>query len=122
MFSNDFLSRIKNLKQRRARGFGELRNKILRQWIILLIISVFVLMASVAFAGYRYVYWSNIEEHVLSSGVEGKLFDQEKVEKILVEYDEKADRSLKIMTEVELSNESVSTTTVASSSVPELVE
>ncbi len=85
----NFLARLKDIARRQSRGFGNDTSRIVGQWFLILLFSVFIVVLVAGYAVYRFSYWSSIEERVARDEVGTAEYDEKAIEKILKEFKDK---------------------------------
>lgn len=70
---------------------------ILKQWAFILCFGIIATIAAIWWSTARFSYWSNIEARIVSEDVPGASYDQRAVRSILRDYEDKAERSERII-------------------------
>lgn len=94
---SDFLSRLKDIARRKSRGFGNDTSRIVAQWSMILLFSIFAVTLAAGYAVYRFSYWSSIEERVAKEEVGTTEYDEKAIERILNEFEDKEDVAKDLM-------------------------
>lgn len=94
---SDFFARIKDITARQARDFGRVGDTVLREWLFLLIFGLLLTVAVSLYAAYRFNYWSNLEERLFEDEPGPELYDRAAAEKILREFDARAEQTQRLL-------------------------
>lgn len=86
----NILARLKMSSRRRL--FDGSYASVLRQWIFVLCLGIFLTAGSLWWSAMRFGYWSNLEERVSKENLPGTVYDQRAVSSIVKDYEDKSER------------------------------
>lgn len=93
----DFKSRLEDLNRRRLLSVSG-SQRVARLWAFILVFGLLLTLAAIGAAGYRFLYWGDVDNYSPKETSDAPLYDEASLEEVLRTYGEKEARVADILT------------------------